>query len=167
VIFSPQLTAAAGNYAYVYHHRIWAVGGMSPWRPETSSSPMCTLLVLITLTYASRTPGLGLALKFFSSPLESPMDVLPGSGECGQLFTICSRPDRRLSVSSSSSSWSPASSSTSSLSSSSASLSSSSSSPHRHRPSSVQAEHLSFSLCDLKFTYVEASETRGTTALVY
>jgi hypothetical protein len=92
------------------------------------------------LTYASGTLGLGLAQKFFSSPPESLMDVIPTSREYGQLFIICSRPIVSLNVTvviiiisgiaiSSSSSSAPSSSSC------------------RRRPSPVQAEHLFFSLC--------------------
>jgi hypothetical protein len=62
--------------------------------PEVSSSLTSTLFVLIMLTYVLGTLGLGLAQKFFSSPPESPMDVLSASCERGQLFNICSWPNR-------------------------------------------------------------------------
>ncbi len=70
----PQLTAATGNYAYVYL-RLWA-GETSPWRPGTSSLPTCTpyLALSVHVDLALGTPGR--ASKFFSSPLVSPMDVL-------------------------------------------------------------------------------------------
>jgi hypothetical protein len=73
----PQLTAAAGNYAHV-NLRISA-GETLPWRPRTSSSPMCTtyLALSVHVDLASGTlESLGRGSKFLSSPLGSPTDIL-------------------------------------------------------------------------------------------
>ncbi len=138
-ISSPQLTAAAGNYAYV---NLRLLGGI-----DVSVAPgrRHHCLFFFTMTYCTffhplvlgTLAPLGQASKFLFFSLESPMYVIASGCFYVNGLPLCLR---------------PSSTPTACLYAYGLPSSSSSSYPchrHRHHPFPVQSERLSFSFCDL------------------